>query len=53
MEIFGIICSVIGAGTLAHLFVELVEKVDGGVGHELGHDGQRDRRHVAGLQKPE
>lgn len=30
MEIIGTICSVIGAGTLAHLFMALVEKVDRG-----------------------
>lgn len=30
MEIFGIICSVLGAGTIAHIFMRLVEKVDGG-----------------------
>ena len=30
METFGIICSVVGVGTLAHLFMKLVEKVDGG-----------------------
>ena len=30
MEAFGIICSVLGAGTIAHLFMRLVEKVDGG-----------------------
>lgn len=30
MELFGIICSVVGVGTLAHLFMKLVEKVDGG-----------------------
>lgn len=53
MELFGIICSVVGAGTLAHLFMKLVEKVDGGAGHELGHDGRRDRSHVAELQEPQ
>lgn len=30
MELFGIICSVLGAGTIAHLFMKLLEKVDGG-----------------------
>lgn len=30
MELFGIICSVVGVGTLAHLFMKLVEKVDEG-----------------------
>lgn len=40
MEIFGIICSVLGAGTMAHLFMRLLEKTEGGVGHELDHDGQ-------------
>lgn len=52
MEAFGIICSVLGAGTIAHLFMRLVEKVDGGVGHELGHDGRRDCIHVENLQGP-
>lgn len=40
MELFGIICSVLGAGTMAHLFMRLLEKVEGGVGRELDHDGQ-------------
>ena len=30
MEAFGIICSVLGAGTIAHLFMRLVEKDEGG-----------------------
>ena len=53
MELFGIICSVVGAGTLAHLFMRLLEKTEGNVGHELGHDGRRDRGHVAELQEPQ
>lgn len=40
MELFGIICSVLGAGTMAHLFMKLLERAEGGVGHELDHDGQ-------------
>lgn len=28
MEIIGTICTVLGAGTLAHLIMKLVEKVD-------------------------
>lgn len=40
MELFGIICSVLGAGTMAHLFMRLLEKMEGSVGHELDHDGQ-------------
>ena len=40
MELFGIICSVLGAGTMAHLFMLLREKTEGSVGHELDHDGQ-------------
>ena len=40
MELFGIICSVLGAGTMVHLFMRLLEKTEGDVGHELDHDGQ-------------
>lgn len=40
MELFGIICSVLGAGTMAHLFMRLLEKTEGSVGHELDHDRQ-------------
>lgn len=40
MELFGIICSVLGAGTMTHLFMRLLEKTEGSVGHELDHDGQ-------------
>lgn len=40
MELFGIICSVLGAGTMAHLFMRLLKKTEGGVGHGLDHDGQ-------------
>ena len=49
MELFGIICSVLGAGTMAHLFMKLLEKTEGSVGHELDHDGRRDRVHVEDL----
>lgn len=40
MELFGIICSALGAGTMTHLFMRLLEKTEGSVGHELDHDGQ-------------
>lgn len=40
MELFGIICSVLGSGTMAHLFMRLLEKTEGSVGHELDNDGQ-------------
>lgn len=49
MELFGIICSVLGAGTMAHLFMRLLEKAEGGVGRELGNDGRRDHVHVEDL----
>ena len=44
MELFGIICSVLGAGTMAHLFMRLLEKTEGGVGHEqIGRASCRER----------
>lgn len=52
MEAIGIICSVVGAGTIALVLTGLIVKVDGGgVERELGHERQRDRRHVAHMQE--
>lgn len=52
MEAIGIICSVVGAGTIAFVLTSIIVKADGGVERELGHERQRDRRHVAHLQEP-
>ncbi len=52
MEAIGIICSVVGAGTIALVLTSIIVKVDGGVERELGHDGRRDRIYVENLQGP-
>lgn len=39
METFGMICTIIGVGTLSWWFMRLVEELDrGGVVDELGHE---------------